>query len=76
MSGENVEEIALEEKTSPVEVNGSESAEVRSNPEGRSNAGNGNGDTTQVEIILGRLRALMDTLSEGLTRSLTHSHTP
>ena len=62
MSGENVEEIALEEKTSPVEVNGSESAEVRSNPEGRSNAGNGNGDTTQVEIILCRLRALMDTL--------------
>merc|ERR1719334_2642894 len=41
---ENVEEIALEEKTSPVEVNGSESAEVRSNPEGRSNAGNGNGE--------------------------------
>ncbi len=76
MSGENVEEIALEEKTSLVEVNGSESAEVRSNPEGRSNAGNGNGDTTQVDRIFCRLRALMDTLSEGLTRSLTHSHPP
>ena len=64
MSGENVEEIALEEKTSPVEVNGSESAEVRSNPEGRSNAGNGNGDTTQVQRSFPcRLRALMDTHS-------------
>ena len=83
---ESVEEIALEEKTSPVEakretspgdVNGSEVAEVadvRSNPEGRSNAGNGNGDTTQVDLT--RPCAIMDTLTRSLTHARTHHNDP
>ena len=86
---ESVEEIALEEKTSPVEVkretspgdvNGSEVADVRSNPEGRSNAGNGNGDTTQVYVgrscsmlTLARLWN-MDTLARSPTHSLARTH--